>query len=304
MTFFAILAALLLEHFRPLARPWSAKLTRPLQYLAHHFNAGTTQHGIIAWSVAILPPVIIVSLIYFTLASISLWLAWFWNIAVLYLSIRFKTCTLAAASVNRALAENDVPRAQGLYAQWRGNDNVPATTDALLRSGMESLFSDALRHLFGVIFWFVLLAPLGPVGAVLYRLTNIIAEQWHIATLGEFAHFAQRMLHILDWLPTRITALSFAIAGNFEDALYCWRSQAADWADHNQGVLLASAAGALGIKLGMPLKLVQGETWRPELGLGDEVDSSYINSAISLNWRALTIWLLLLLLIALAKQAG
>lgn len=304
MTFFAILAAILLEHFRPLMHPWSARLARPLQYLAHQLNAGAHQHGIFAWLLAVIPALLATSAIYFALGSVSLWLAWFWNIAVLYLSIRFKTCTLAAESINRALAENDLARAQALFAKWRGIDHAPDAAGGLLRASMESLFSDALRHLFGVIFWFVLLAPLGPIGAVLYRLTSIIAEQWHTSALGEFAHFAQRMIHILDWLPVRITALSFAIAGDFEDAVYCWRSQAADWADHNQGILLASAAGALGVKLGMPLQHNQGESWRPELGLGDEVDSSYLNSAISLIWRALTIWLLLLLLMALAKQAG
>ncbi len=304
MTFFAILAALLLEHFRPLTRIWSARLARPLQFLAHHLNAGAHQHGIIAWLIAVLPPLFATSAIYFMLSSVSLWLAWFWNIAVLYLSIRFKSCTLAAETINRALAENDLPRAQGLFAAWRGGEDVPESSDGLLRATMESLVTDAQQHLFGVIFWFVLLAPLGPVGAVLYRLTCIIAAQWHTDSLGEFAHFSQRMLHIMDWLPVRITALSFAIAGDFEDAVFCWRSQAADWANHNQGILLASAAGALGVKLGMPLRHTQGEVWRPELGLGDEADSSYLNSTTSLIWRALTIWLLLLLLMALAKQAG
>jgi adenosylcobinamide-phosphate synthase len=304
MTFFAILAAILLEHFHPLPQPWSPKLARPLQYLAHHLNAGAHQHGIFAWVLAVLPVLLVTGAIYFALSAVSLWLAWLWNIAVLYLSIRFKSCTLAAESVNQALAENDMARAQNLYTAWRGGDPSPAVADDLLRASIEGLFSDALRHLLGVIFWFVLLAPLGPVGAVLYRLTDSIAGQWKTEALGEFAHFAQRMMHILDWLPTRITALSFAVAGDFEDAVYCWRSQAADWADHNQGILLASAAGALGVKLGMPLNLSRGEVWRPELGLGDDADSSYLNSAISLNWRVLTIWLLLLLLMALAKQAG
>lgn len=303
MTFFAILVAILLEHFRPLTHLWATRLTRPLQYLAHQFNAGASQHGVIAWSVAILPPLIATSIIYFSLAAISLWLAWLWNIAVLYLSIRFKTCTLAAESINRALAGNNLAHAQDLFTAWRAT-HAPVTANDLLRASMEGLFDDAQRHLFGVIFWFVLLAPLGPVGPVLYRLTGIIAEQWKIPALGEFAHFSQRMIHILDWLPTRITALSFAIAGDFEDAVYCWRSQAADWADHNQGILLASAAGALGVKLGMPLQTLQGSIWRPELGLGDDADSSDLNSASSLIWRALTIWLLLLLLMALAKQAG
>lgn len=304
MTFFALLAAILLEHFHPLQQPWAAKLSRPLQQLAHYLNAGAHQHGIMAWLSAVIPVLLITSGVYFALAAISLWLAWLWNIAVLYLCIRFKSSTMAAESINQALAESDLPHAQALFASWREVEPTPVASNDLLRASIESVFNDALKHLFGVIFWFVLLAPLGPVGALLYRLTCIIAEQWGFNTHGEFGRFAQRMLHILDWLPTRITALSFAIAGDFEDAVYCWRSQAADWADHNKGILLASAAGALGVKLGMSLQLGMGEVWRPELGLGDDADGTYLSSAISLIWRALTIWLLLLLLMALAKQAG
>lgn len=304
MTFFAILAAILLEYLHPLDPQRLPKLTRPLQYLGEQFNAGAYKHGIVAWLVAVIPVLIATSAIYFMLASISLWLAWLWNIAVLYLSIRFKTSTIAAVSINRALTENGLSRAQAIFLKWRGIPNAPKDADGLLRVSIESLFIDSLRHLCAVIFWFAILAPLGPIGAVLYRLTHIIADEWQPIIFGKFAYSAQRMVYFLDWLPTRITALSFAIAGNFEDAVYCWRSQATDWGEPNEGILLSSAAGALGVKLGMPIKFVEGEAWRPEVGLGDEVDSNYLRSAISLIWRVLTIWLLILLLIALAKQAG
>jgi adenosylcobinamide-phosphate synthase len=39
---------------------------------------------------------------------------------------------------------------------------------------------------------------------------------------------------------------------------------------------------------------------RPELGLGDAADTGHLDSTVGLVWRALVVWLLLLLLIALA----
>ena len=60
-----------------------------------------------------------------------------------------------------------------------------------------------------------------------------------------FGRFAYRAQETLDWLPTRLTALSFAIMGDFEDAVYCWRAQAQAWGHYAYGILLASAAGAL-----------------------------------------------------------
>ena len=47
-----------------------------------------------------------------------------------------------------------------------------------------------------------------------------------------------------------LTALTFAVVGNFEDAVYCWRSQALAWSTRTQGVILAAGAGALGVRLG------------------------------------------------------
>jgi membrane protein required for beta-lactamase induction len=34
---------------------------------------------------------------------------------------------------------------------------------------------------------------------------------------------------VIDWIPQRLTAFVFAVVGDFEDALFCWRSQAAQW---------------------------------------------------------------------------
>ena len=302
MTFFALLAALFIEYFYPLRRTRLDFLNPPLRYLADQLNAGKHQHGIASWLIAVIPLLFATSLIYFTLSAISLWLAWLWDIAVLYICLQFKTSTDAAAQINQTLLQNDLILARQQFTQWCGSDVELADADDLTRLNIETIFTDTLQHLFGIIFWFVLLAPLGPAGAVLYRITNQIAAQWQTHNDGEFAHFARQMAILLNWLPVRLTALSFAIAGNFEDALYCWRSQAIDWAEHNQGILLASAAGALGVKLGMPIQ--SGHIKRAELGLGERVDNSYLGSAVSLIWRALAIWLLLLLLMALARLAG
>ena len=109
-------------------------------------------------------------------------------------------------------------------------------------------------------------------------------------------------------MPARLTALSFAIVGDFEDAAYCWRIQAKTWpvTDGGEpiGTVLASGAGALGLQIGGPLQQLVGEPYyRPELGIGDPVQSDVLPSAVGLVWRALVLWLLLILLITLANWA-
>ena len=95
--------------------------------------------------------------------------------------------------------------------------------------------------------------------------------------------------------------ISFAIVGDFEDALYCWRSQAKFWPNSYDGIVLAAAAGALGIRLGEPLTIADESVYRPLIGLGDEADTDYMQSAEGLIWRAVVLWLVALLLLAIMQ---
>jgi adenosylcobinamide-phosphate synthase len=113
---------------------------------------------------------------------------------------------------------------------------------------------------------------------------------------GLFGEFARRAFHAINWLPARATALTFAIAGNFEDAMYSWRTQAAFWPEPEDGVVLAAGAGAMGARLGGEVGVVGETVARPALGEagpgeGGEADADLIDSATGLVWRGLAIWL-------------
>jgi adenosylcobinamide-phosphate synthase len=155
-----------------------------------------------------------------------------------------------------------------------------------------------------VIAWFVVLP--GPAGAVLYKLSAILAERWGRRRGEEyraFGAFSAQAYHLIDWVPLRLTAVGFAIAGDFEDAVQCWRAQFRSWMDPDAGVILASGAGALGVRLGGPLPKEGGVVYRPELGIGDDPDVNYMQSATGLVWRTLVIWLIVLLLLTIANWA-
>ena len=119
---------------------------------------------------------------------------------------------------------------------------------------------------------------------------------------------ARALLFLLDWIPVRLTALSFAVVGDFEDAVACWRTQASRWSQQDGGmaigILLAAGGGALGVQLGGMLPTLTGDPdVRPELGMGDPVEPDVLPSAVGLVWRALVLWLLLILLLTLANLA-
>jgi cobalamin biosynthesis protein CobD/CbiB len=120
----------------------------------------------------------------------------------------------------------------------------------------------------------------------------------------DFSTFSGQVFGIIDWLPSRATASAFAIVGDFEDAVYCWRTQAAQWPDRDIGIVIASGAGALGVQLGLsPVEGVEAAD-RAQLGLGDAPDVDFMQSAVGLVWRATVLWMLLLFLLGLASLAG
>jgi cobalamin biosynthesis protein CobD/CbiB len=312
MNFFSLLFALALE------QAYSLKLRSQLQLLfvryanalERHLNAGEERHGIVAWVLAVLPPSLLVAVVYVGLYAIQPLAAWLWNALVLYLMMGFRQFSHPFTEIGEALQAGNLNLARRRLAEWRGDSGIELTSHETARLAIEGGILESHRHVFGTMLWFLLLP--GPSGAVLYRLAGIVAEKWSVEEthplgqeLAQFGSFARRVFYWLDWLPVRLTAVSFAVVGDFEDAIYCWRTQAAQWQPTEQGIILASGAGALGVKLGEPLREVGGGViYRPELGVGDAADSDLMQSAVGMIWRALVLWLAVVLLVTLAHWAG
>jgi len=301
MGLFSLIAALLLEQWRPLSdqRYLYAQIARYANFLERQFNAGDARQGMVAWLVAVLPPLLLVWLVHAQLVSWSPLLALAFNVLVLYLTMGFRQFSHYFNDIHLALKQNDVTRARELLALWRGHDCVNLSREEVARLSIEEALTASHRHVFAVVFWFVLLP--GPSGAILYRLSDFLRRRWGGPDLVQFGRFATQAFETLDWLPVRFTAAAFAVVGDFEDAIYCWRTQGAGWSDPALGVLLASGAGAMGVKLGNPIVIRGTVVDRPQLGMGEEADAAFFESTIGLVWRALVVWLLLLLLLGIAN---
>ncbi|MCP9758314.1 CobD/CbiB family protein [Aquitalea sp. S1-19] len=302
MILLSLIAALALEQIRPLGnrnRVWLLFI-RYANHLERNFNAGSERHGVVAWLVAILPPVLLSLAIYYGLYALNPALALAWTVLVLYLTMGFRHFSSAFSEISLALSEGRDHDARLALSGWIGQPTSDMSVNEVSRLAIEQGVLDSYRHVFGTMFWFVLLP--GPSGALLYRLSAMLTQKWGERNFDEdpFGRFAARFGLWLDWLPARLAAASFAVMGNFEDAIYCWRSQARTWGNYTAGILLASAAGAIGVRLGDPLRQDYLLKIRPELGTGDEADPQYLKSAVGLIWRAVLLWLALLLLLTIA----
>ena len=299
MSVLAIAAALILEQWWPLGerKAYFALLARWANWLERSFNAGEARHGSTAWLVAVLPVLAAALALHFALLWVNPLLALLFNVGALYLTLGFRQFSHYFTDLQLAIRAGDVDRARELIGAWRGEPAQHRSREEVIRLAIEEALVASHRHMFGVLFWFMLLP--GPSGAILYRLALHLRRRWH--TLGAFGAFAERMVRVLEWPAVRLTAAAFAVVGDFEDAVYCWRTQARSWSDADAGVVLAAGAGAMGVRLGMPLTGIDGVEVRPELGLGENADSPFLDSAVGLVWRALVVWVFVLVVLSLAR---
>jgi len=310
MTLLSIVIALIVEQLYalPVQRAVRGPVARMAVFLEDKFNDGGRSHGAIAWGLGAALPAALVSLVYALLLYFQPLLAFLLGIGVLYLTMGFRQFSHFFTDIHLALGLGEVEQARQVLAQWRGRAGDRLTTSVIARLAIEQALLASHRHVFAPLFWF---AVLGPGGALLYRLTHSLDELWGErgeAEFGEFGQFAHQSFALIDWFPLRLTAAAFAVVGDFEDAVHCWRTQADQWPDGGAGILLASGAGALGVRLGMPVHdPAQGMgdvNDRPEMGLGEDADPDFMQSTIGLVWRCLVLGLAVLALVWVSVWAG
>lgn len=311
MSFFAILLALLLEQARPLAadNPVHGAVLAWVRWVRRTLDAGQTHHGWLVWLVAAAVPALLSAGIYGLLQHASAVLAFAWLVLLLYLTLGFRQFSHHFTAIREALESGDEPRARAALAEWRQVDVDQLPRQELLRHVIEHSVVQAHRHVFGVLVCFVLLAALGlgPAGAVLYRLAEYLSRAWRAQADAEPSEALQQAARLawqwVDALPVRVTALGFAVVGNFEEAVANWRQDARQFPDRNEGILLAATAGAINVRLGgQPLGPQSAE---PAAGVavtdGRVPQLAHLASVVGLVWRSVVLWLLLLALAMLAR---
>jgi adenosylcobinamide-phosphate synthase len=317
MTLFSILCVLLLEQFRPLRRDnavygWIIALAARIE---RNFNAGRAEHGRLGW-IAMMALLVLPTLaIYWLLALLSPVAQLIWTILIVYLTLGFRHYSHYFSAIQIALNDNDLPESRRLLAEWTRIDTADLDVKEISRLSVENALITTHRHVFGVFFW--LLMPIGPAGAVLYRVAEYLARGWtapeHLKD-EPFGAFARKAFYLIDWLPARLTAIAFAIVGNFEDAIYAWRNFARRWRNESDGIILAAGGGAMNVRLGTPAEYapdlpgIDVSTLESDADMeilpGDEPSPRSLQSAVGLIWRALLLWILLLLMVSVAHWLG
>lgn len=93
----------------------------------------------------------------------------------------------------------------------------------------DAIFVQSINRVFGVIFWFVLL---GPVGAWIFRVSDLLRRRavfQHLRTEDKsddtILNAIEAIYGILKWIPARLAMLGYALSGSFDDAVNAWRAE-------------------------------------------------------------------------------
>jgi len=262
------------------------------QLLERRMNRGRRIDGVLALGILLLPPVALAGLL---VHRFGFWI----ELPLLYFVLGARSLTEHAQAVAQALLQGDLSLARQRVGWMVSRDTADMDADAVSRATIESVLENGNDAIFAALFWFFLT---GGTGALAYRLLNTLDAMWGYRTerFAAFGWSAARLDDLVNWLPARCTALSYALAGNRSMALQCWRRQAHLLASPNGGVVMTAGAGALGVELGGDARYHGRLQHKPRFGTGPAPGGKDIGRALDLVRRSLLIWLGLFLLLELS----
>lgn len=283
MTALLMLAGVLLDTVLGEPRRW-----HPLvgfgnwaKYLERHMNRGTRLWGLLAVLCAVVPWV-----------ALGLFRYWVVDIAALYFALGHRSLREHALRVRQALEAGSLEEARIRVGYMVSRDTGKMDARAVAAATVESVLENGNDAVFGALFWFLVA---GAPGVLLFRLANTLDAMWGYRT-PRYLYFgwaAARLDDVLNFVPARLTALTYALIGSTRNALRCWRLQARAWESPNAGPVMAAGAGALELGLGGGAYYHGQWEERPPLGVGSAPDAAAITAALRLVRSGVVLWLLL-----------
>lgn len=297
MTAVALLLGLLVDHMIGEPRRWHPLVGfgNQASKLEKQFNANPEARsklsGLICWALLVLIPVAGTVWLF---AGLSGWLLLLVNSVVVYFVVGLNSLAAHGRNVSQPLLAGDLAEARQQLSMMVSRDTDSLTRQQVAAATCESVLENGSDAVFAALFWFLLL---GAPGAILYRGANTLDAMWGYKTdrYGRFGWAAARIDDALNWLPARLTVLSYSLVGNFSSGLKCARQQGGLTDSPNAGYVMAAGAGALGISIGGAAIYHGQEHQRPVFGMGPMAEAIDIERAIGLVQRTSVLWVLLAL---------
>lgn len=248
--------------------------------------------GVLAWGLVVVPPVGAFMVLRLAAGPV----AWVLDALALYFALGARSLFDHLLPVAEALERGDLAAGRVAVQRVVTRDCTALDEAAVAGAAVESTLENGNDAVFATLFWF---AVAGGAAALAFRLANTLDAMWGYRT-RRFLHFgwaAARIDDVLNWVPARLTAATYAALGHTRRAWRCWCSQAPAWDSPNAGPVMAAGAGALGLRLGGQATYHGRVERRPVLGEGEVPVARDVRRALRLVGRSLAVWVLAMLLL-------
>ncbi len=187
-----------------------------------------------------------------------------------------------------ALEAGHVLQARELLTHLCARDPSGLEPPELARATVESLAENTSDAVVAPLFW---AAVAGPAGVVGYRAVNTLDAMvgYRSERYERFGWASARIDDLVNLLPSRITGLltvacAPAVQGSVGETWSVWRRDRSRHPSPNAGQCEASAAGALGVRLGGTNVYAGQEESRPAMGEGNRLpDVGDVRRAVKLG---------------------
>jgi len=252
-------------------------------------------HGLLAL-VAVLFPIGFSVWILFELGRVFYSLEIMLSILCVYFCIAKRSLSEHGIAVYDALKVDDLFEAREKVAMMVSRDCTELTATQVSQACCESVLENGSDSIFAAVFWFYIF---GVYGIIIFRVINTLDAMWGYKN-DRYQHFgwaSAKVDDVLNWLPARLVAISYALLGDSTKAFHCLRTQAKTWKSSNAGSVMSAGAGSLGVQLGGDAVYHGVYEEKPVLGIGRSPCPNDILRAIKLVDRTVYLWLFCLLVI-------
>jgi len=293
MTLFIIVTALVIDWFVGEPKRWHplvgfGQIVRSVEQFFFSKKVSHTAQivrGGLAWLLLVLPFTAIAALLT-TLPIVGTVI----SIVIVYVCLGHRSLYAHVEPIIAALHNHDDANARSLASQIVSRDkatlNVPkATIESVLENGNDAVFAALL--------WFIVA---GLPGVIVYRLANTLDAMWGYKnhTYLYFGRIAARVDDVMNFIPARLTAVSYVLLGQSRLAIQCWQKQAHLCESPNAGPVMTAGAGALNVSLGGAASY--GGQWhqRPNIGTLHQPQIEDIQRALALVSHSIFLWLIVI----------
>ena len=197
-------------------------------------------------ALVLLTPIILLAILLSLVPGFIFGLVFFLvSCAVLFFSIGPKPLTKTLSGYFAAMERGDAEAAYLSLQSEKVLEDIPEGDD-LIRNATRGILIESQVRYFGVIFWFIFL---GPYGALFYRLAHHYRAICVREQNEEHLELLDRLIHIIDWAPARITSILFLLTGDFVSGFYRVKDYLVDFAADNRHLITETGIAALGVDM-------------------------------------------------------